>query len=250
MRLETRHERKTTARLLAIMVICGATFAIANPFGGVPNPPVSGAALSASQMNQNFAALTTYINGLEERVAQLEASRSGDAQVLATLAPSGSIVAYGGPEVPNGWLPCDGRELDGRSPSYAALYQSVGVTFGGNPSTSHFRIPDLRGRFVRGLDRRMSGALDPDAPRTMGSEQGDLLRSHGHDAQDLGHTHPYNGVGGHPFNEAGVYAQCDCAPSGQKAALVSTGYAQIQVASSGGVETRPVNMALQYIIKL
>lgn len=42
-----------------------------------------------------------------------------------------------------GWLPCDGRIL--AINDHAALFSLLGVTYGGN-GTTHFALPDLRGR--------------------------------------------------------------------------------------------------------
>ncbi len=48
--------------------------------------------------------------------------------------------------VPQGWLACDGQEL--QSAQYLALAQLLGNTYGGTSST--FKLPDLRGRVPLG----------------------------------------------------------------------------------------------------
>lgn len=45
--------------------------------------------------------------------------------------------------VPQGWLPCDGRQL--AITDYPTLYQVIGTVYGGDGSTT-FALPDLRGR--------------------------------------------------------------------------------------------------------
>lgn len=54
-------------------------------------------------------------------------------------------------ELPDGWLPCDGRLLpiNGNVPMYSVL----GTRFGGN-GTTNFALPDLRGMVVAGADPR------------------------------------------------------------------------------------------------
>lgn len=54
-------------------------------------------------------------------------------------------------ELPDGWLPCDGRLLpiNGNVP----LYSVLGARFGGN-GESNFALPDLRGRVTAGTDPR------------------------------------------------------------------------------------------------
>lgn len=73
------------------------------------------------------------------------------AQAYAAQAngmPAGSIIAYGGASVPNGWLECDGSAVS-RS-TYSALFTAIGTTWGiGNGSTT-FNLPDLRDKVPMG----------------------------------------------------------------------------------------------------
>jgi microcystin-dependent protein len=49
---------------------------------------------------------------------------------------------------PQGWLPCDGRELE--IAQYEALYKALGTTYGGDGVTT-FALPDYRGRAPVGM---------------------------------------------------------------------------------------------------
>ena len=109
---------------------------------------------------------------------------------MALILPIGSIVAYAGPidgnwEVANGWLLCDGRSLDrkkndGGRPSgpYQPLFDALGSSWGGD-GVNKFNIPDLRGRFLRGVD--MGAGNDPEAgsrgPSNAGGHGGDQVGS-------------------------------------------------------------------------
>lgn len=70
------------------------------------------------------------------------------------LLPVGSIVPYAASSVPTGFLLCDGSEAE--IATYAALDALLGTTYGirtngaGAPGTTHFRLPDLRGRVAVG----------------------------------------------------------------------------------------------------
>jgi microcystin-dependent protein len=80
-------------------------------------------------------------------------------------APIGSIAAFAGPVYPpwentSGWMKCDGRELDRTDPAYTPLFDAIGFSWGGD-SVRLFRVPDLAGYFLRGVDDRKSGR-DPD----------------------------------------------------------------------------------------
>lgn len=71
-----------------------------------------------------------------------------EVQDAVTVAPSGSIVMYGGTSAPSGWLICDGSQAS-RS-TYSALFAIVGTTFGAGNGTTTFNLPDLRDRFAIG----------------------------------------------------------------------------------------------------
>lgn len=65
---------------------------------------------------------------------------------------------------PAGWLRSNGAYLS--RTTYAALFDRIGTTFGFNDSTD-FRLPDLRGEFIRGWD----DSRGVDSGRTLGSFQ-------------------------------------------------------------------------------
>ncbi len=80
------------------------------------------------------------------------------------LNPPGTIVAYGGSNIPDGWLLCDGRALS--SSQHPRLFAAIGTGWGsGIPSTTNnFNLPDLRGLFLRGVNNgRNDGYQDADA---------------------------------------------------------------------------------------
>jgi microcystin-dependent protein len=51
--------------------------------------------------------------------------------------------------LPQGWLPCDGRQLSVNQNN--ALFALIGIAYGGD-GTVTFALPDLRGRVVAGTD--------------------------------------------------------------------------------------------------
>ncbi len=62
----------------------------------------------------------------------------------------GEIRAFAS-ELPPGWLPCEGQELEIQR--HQALYSLLGVRYGGDERTV-FALPDLRGRVTAGADPR------------------------------------------------------------------------------------------------
>jgi len=80
--------------------------------------------------------------------------------------PIGSIIAYGGEitsrwEADNDWLLCDGRELG--IAAFPALHNAILFAWGGDNTRGKFRLPNLMGYFLRGVDITSDGdPLDKD----------------------------------------------------------------------------------------
>ena len=72
----------------------------------------------------------------------------GDAAV-----PIGSILPYAGITAPDGYLFCDGSEIE--RAKFSDLFDIIGVTYNGAAAlvgVNTFKLPDLRGRFALGRD--------------------------------------------------------------------------------------------------
>ncbi|MGV8925245.1 MAG: phage tail protein [Ewingella sp.] len=135
--------------------------------------------------------------------------------------PVGVPVPWPLATAPAGWLKCNGAPFDKITfPLLAIAYP------GGN-------LPDLRGEFIRGWD----DGRGADSGRTIMSSQGDLIKSHSHDAPTAGSSQPgagtYEVPGGLSNN---IYADYDY-------------YRAAPTNVTGGVETRPRNIAFNYILR-
>jgi len=139
-----------------------------------------------------------------------------------------------------GWMVCDGRELP--CWRYAELYAVIGMLHGGDPARGVFRLPDLRGLFVRGVDN--GAGADPDT----------RLRTR---ADGTGH---YAGVGSLQLDALQVHQHGYDAPgkgalSGDKGPASSpptpnTPTSDPLSARTSVNETRARNMAVHYIIRV
>lgn len=132
---------------------------------------------------------------------------------------AGEVAFFARNTTPTGYLKANGAAVS-RS-TYAALFTVIGTTFGVGDGSTTFNVPDLRGEFLRGWD----DARGVDTGRAFGSAQTDLFKSHTHDIGFYSSAFSGNGGGGLAF-------------SGSQ-----------QSAATGGVETRPRNIALLACIK-
>lgn len=60
------------------------------------------------------------------------------------MIPIGTVMMFAGPSCPDGWLFCDGSEVD--RVVYAALFTAIGTLYGEGNGSSTFNLPDFRSR--------------------------------------------------------------------------------------------------------
>ena len=120
-------------------------------------------------------AITTLSNSLQAAIAALQNQLANVSSVVA-----GTVFYTANSVVPNGYLLCNGALIS--TTTYADLFAAIGYTYGGSGAT--FRLPDLRGEFIRGLD----SSRGVDAGRTLGSFQDQLVISHNHSITLAGDT--------------------------------------------------------------
>lgn len=162
----------------------------------------------------------------------------------STAIPAGTIVAFGGDSahVPPGWLLCDGRELDNSSPAYTALFKAIQYNWGSSDHSTHFNLPNTMGMFLRGVSSSSGNDPDTDARtqltaganggNNVGSYQGDEFRSHNHRIAGPATT---GNIIGSDINFYNEYVR-------RQTPIYSD--------NTGGNETRPKNVYVNYIIKL
>ena len=74
-----------------------------------------------------------------------------------SVVPIGVILPFAGPQVPTGYLLCDGSEVS--ISSYTQLYSVIGYTYKNESylqGDGTFALPDLRGRFPLGADNMLN----------------------------------------------------------------------------------------------
>ena len=186
--------------------------------------------------------------------------------------PPGSILPFAGSTVPAGYLLCDGSEL--LRAQYPRLYEALGSAWGSATGFT-FTLPDLRGRFLRGVDGAASN--DPDhnsraasgpggnLGNNVGSVQNDGRRGFsgtfaGTTASAGAHTHPIitrqddfdeddgsssqNFPGWADDSLTGSFHMNDTGSAG-----AHTHPFNVNVSFSGEAESRPKNAYVNYIIR-
>jgi microcystin-dependent protein len=182
-------------------------------------------------------------------------------------------------DLPVGWIICDGSAYSsladiapGIPNPYYDLFDVIGTTYG-TAGANTFRVPDLRGQFIRGWNDAggTPGSLDPG--RAFASTQSSAVQTHIHQLEDLSHDHGVNVVdpghqhqganstvvGGQPGYYPGNNNQGVQAPDGGFATtgitvsaapgLTTTKNTLINTAPTPTNESRPTNIALLPIIK-
>jgi len=155
-------------------------------------------------------------------------------ELVSAMVGDVKSVAY--ETVPTGWLECNGASL--LRASYAELFTAIGTNYG-TADGSHFNIPDLRGKFPRGWDH--AAGNDPDrAARTAQATGGDTGDHVGTIQADgfKAHTHTF-----------AVHAGGGSA--GLNVSRIDSDTFEFTKTSSstGGNETRPINVGVMFIIK-
>ena len=173
--------------------------------------------------------------------------------------PPGAIMSFAMSSAPSGWVVCNGAEY--AIADYGDLHTAIGTTWGaltngsGGAGSSHFRVPDLRGEFLRGFDNGQGN--DPDAASRTGGDAIGSSQGHNTAYQATRTNSPYQSShddytlfftssgatwGSHPQITIGVNSYSFYRGP------TSTGYVTELVVGSG-TDTRPRNKYVQYCIK-
>ena len=158
------------------------------------------------------------------------------------LVPAGVIVPFGGEEAPEGWLLCDGQEIN--KADWTILWETIGHNFR-DPSllsdqgVGTFALPDMRGRVPLGLDNlggpsanRVTDIAADAIGGNAGTESKNIdvtnLPEHEHDLEGESGTQ-YYGIrqgAGEPVDDDAITLQIEPGLGGTQG-----------LASSGGIKT-------------
>jgi len=221
-----------------IYLSASAKFTLTDPDGAIQTgwpvdniDPSSIAAVDVSFVPSGFVTETNVQDAMVEVIAEVAGVRTIAEQAVAASGTGLVFIAVTA-TVPTGYLECDGSAIS--RATYAALFAIISDDYGEGDGSTTFNIPDYRGRFLRGWAHGQT--TDPDAAtRTdrgdgtdgdvVGSKQADELKAHTHQTYQFLSNNAANGS-----NDYGL------------SAWTVTG-------STGGAETRPININVMFVIK-
>ena len=168
--------------------------------------------------------------------------------------PTGSVHCMATTTIPDGYAECNGgSKTKGSSGSeWYALWLVIGYTWGG--SGNSFKLPDLRGRFVRGWINTKTG--DDDSGRSFANYQTSRNKSHNHsinvNVSQSNHSHNYSRAVRTNYAEPrnlGVGTDGNANDSGTTNGAKANITVTASAGNQGGDDARPNNIAMMYVIK-
>lgn len=176
-------------------------------------------------------------------------SRGSDSEIFSII-PAGTILPFGGDTAPAGWAICDGSTIV--RATYPQLFTAIDVAHGEGDGSTTFHLPDLRGRFMRGVDNTTGN--DPDAgTRTAANTGGNIGDAVGSLQDDETKPHDHLSVDTGPTDDVAV--RTNVGDGGDWGSIYLGGndflYANdARTSNSLGSESRPKNTNVNYIIRL
>ena len=171
--------------------------------------------------------------------------------------PAGIISPFAMSAIPTGWLACNGANNISKS-TYADLYNALTANdtisnpWGSGADSNTFKVPDLRGAFLRGIGTAPSNS-DYVGPTNVGDSQDDQNASHSHSGSTNttgNHNHTFNyqgqyaGQAGYPYHTSGG------SPARTYTVTTSGNHSHsVTINNDGGTEARVFNFGVQYCIK-
>jgi len=218
---------------------------------GDPEKVVSGVEID-NEFNSIASAVTSKADKVAaataDNIATLDANgnlKDSGGSIISVAPPVGSVTMYAASSAPDGWLECDGSNVN--RATFPNLFNAIGITFGSGDGSTTFGLPDLRGEFVRGWD----DGRGVDSGRGFGTAQLDQIQ------RITGRFAGGRADGGSfesgAFTEVlGTTANAGYGSGSGKGYVFDFDTANspnARTSSTTDGETRPRNIALMYIIK-
>ena len=113
---------------------------------------LNASAINSGTLSVNFGGTgNSALNGVLKGNGTSPVSAATDGvDFLGPLSSVGLICFYPVPDIPVGWILCDGRSIS--RAAYSRLFEKIGTLYGEGNGVTTFNIPNLLGYFIRGWD--------------------------------------------------------------------------------------------------
>ena len=183
-------------------------------------------------VNKSNTALTDLLSAVEQaKTSAIQAIEDKTRVIEEYKVPIGTIIAMSSDYIPTGYLLCNGSAVNRQT--YSLLFAKIGTTYGEGDGTNTFNLPDLRGKFVRGL----GGNSD-----ILGKTQGDAIRNI---QGEVDICHGDNNVTNGVFRDNGRKSRGRDGNEWYSYSVIFDASTVVPTAN----ENRPLNMAMNYLIK-
>lgn len=183
-------------------------------------------------VNKSNTALTDLLSAVEQaKTSAIQAIEDKTRVIEEYKVPIGTIIAMSSDYIPAGYLLCNGSAVNRQT--YSLLFAKIGTTYGEGDGTNTFNLPDLRGKFVRGL----GGNSD-----LLGKTQGDAIRNI---QGEVDICHGDNNVTNGVFRDNGRKSRGRDGNEWYSHSVIFDASTVVPTAN----ENRPLNMAMNYLIK-
>lgn len=183
-------------------------------------------------VNKSNTALTDLLSAVEQaKTSAIQAIEDKTRVIEEYKVPIGTIIAMSSDYIPTGYLLCNGSAVNRQT--YSLLFAKIGTTYGEGDGTNTFNLPDLRGKFVRGL----GGNSD-----LLGKTQGDAIRNI---TGEVDICHGDNNVTNGVFRDNGRKSRGRDGNQWYSHSVIFDASTVVPTAN----ENRPLNMAMNYLIK-
>ncbi len=187
---------------------------------------------------------TTYIGNAGKAVTVNSGETGVEFASLSGTAPTGAIMMWPSTAAaPTGWLICNGQAVS--RTTYEDLLDVIGTAYNdGTEGINNFRLPDLRGMFLKGAGTNVysgitTGAGNAYSGSTAGSFETDQFQGHDHTYED---GTPGTVDAGGPSNP--LFGNIKKPTEG-----VVNDYAGLYGTARPGEVTEPAHFTVNYIIK-